>query len=216
MRSKEDAHDYRYFPEPDLLPLIVEDERIETLRKELPELPHEKRLRLMSGYGLTPYMAEVITSSRALGDYFEQPLKFCNDAKLAANWVMGEVLRLQKDKNIKVETLKVTPKRLGNLLGLVINNTISAQAAKKVFDLMEAQDKEPEAIVEEQGLKQISDTNALEKVVRDILEKNQAEVARYKAGEKKIMGFFVGEAMKLTKGKGNPKEINRLVSMMLG
>jgi aspartyl-tRNA(Asn)/glutamyl-tRNA(Gln) amidotransferase subunit B len=215
MRSKEDAHDYRYFPEPDLLPLIVEDERIETLRKGLPELPHEKRLRFMSGHGLTPYMAEVLTSSRAVADYYEQTLQFCNDAKLAANWVMGEVLRLQKDKNSMVETLKVTPKRLASLLILVSNNTISAQAAKKVFDLIEAHDKDPEVIVEEQGLKQISDTNALEKVVRDILDKNQAEVARYKAGEKKIMGFFVGEAMKLTKGKGNPKEINRLVSALL-
>jgi aspartyl-tRNA(Asn)/glutamyl-tRNA(Gln) amidotransferase subunit B len=215
MRSKEDAHDYRYFPEPDLPALIVEDERIETLRKGLPELPHEKRLRFMSAHGLTPYMAEILTSSRAVADYYEQTLQFCNDAKLAANWVMGEVLRLQKDKNSMVETLKVTPKRLASLLILVSNNTISAQAAKKVFDLIEAHDKDPEVIVEEQGLKQISDTNALEKVVRDILEKNQAEVARYKAGEKKIMGFFVGEAMKLTKGKGNPKEINRLVSAML-
>ena len=215
MRSKEDAHDYRYFPEPDLPALIVEDERIETLRKGLPELPHEKRLRFMSAHGLTPYMAEILTSSRAVADYYEQTLQFCNDAKLAANWVMGEVLRLQKDKNSMVEMLKVTPKRLASLLILVSNNTISAQAAKKVFDLIEAHDKDPEVIVEEQGLKQISDTNALEKVVRDILEKNQAEVARYKAGEKKIMGFFVGEAMKLTKGKGNPKEINRLVSAML-
>ena len=216
MRSKEDAHDYRYFPEPDLPALIVEDERIETLRKGLPELPHEKRLRFMSVHGLTPYMAEILASSRAVADYYEQTLQFCNDAKLAANWVMGEVLRLQKDKNTMVETLKVTPKRLASLLILVSNNTISAQAAKKVFDLIEAHDKDPEVIVEEQGLKQISDPSALEIVVRDILEKNQAEVARYKAGEKKIVGFFVGEAMKLTKGKGNPKEINRLVSAMLG
>jgi aspartyl-tRNA(Asn)/glutamyl-tRNA(Gln) amidotransferase subunit B len=216
MRSKEDAHDYRYFPEPDLPALIVEDERIETLRKGLPELPHEKRLRFMSVHGLTPYMAEILASSRAVADYYEQTLQFCNDAKLAANWVMGEVLRLQKDKNTMVETLKVTPKRLASLLILVSNNTISAQAAKKVFDLIEAHDKDPEVIVEEQGLKQISDPSALEIVVRDILEKNQAEVARYKAGEKKIVGFFVGEAMKLTKGKGNPKEIHRLVSAMLG
>jgi aspartyl/glutamyl-tRNA(Asn/Gln) amidotransferase, B subunit len=215
MRSKEDAHDYRYFPEPDLLPLIVEDARVETLKKGLPELPNEKRNRFISGYGLTPYMAEVLTAGRAVADYFEQTLQFCDDAKLAANWVMGEVLRLQKDKNILVETLKVTPKRLGNLLGLVSNSTISAQAAKKVFDLMEALDKDPEVIVEEQGLKQISDTGALEKVVRDILAKNPAEVARYKAGEKKIMGFFVGEAMKQTKGKGNPREINRLVLTLL-
>jgi aspartyl-tRNA(Asn)/glutamyl-tRNA(Gln) amidotransferase subunit B len=216
MRSKEDAHDYRYFPEPDLLPLTVEEDRIESLRKGLPELPHEKRLRLVSAHGLTPYMADVLTASRAVADYYEQTLQSCADAKLAANWVMGEVLRLQKDKNALVETLKITPLRLGKLLNLVSNDTISAQAAKKVFDLVEAHDKDPEVIIEEQGLKQVSDSNALEKVVRDVLEKNKAEAARYKAGEKKIMGFFVGEAMKLTKGKGNPKEINRLVSMVLG
>ncbi|MGB7569770.1 MAG: Asp-tRNA(Asn)/Glu-tRNA(Gln) amidotransferase subunit GatB [Chitinivibrionales bacterium] len=216
MRSKEDAHDYRYFPEPDLLPLIVEDARIETLKKGLPELPHEKRKRFMSGHGLTPYMAEILVSSRAVADYYEQTLQYSNDAKLAANWVMSEVLRLQKDKGAGVETLKVTPKRLGNLLCLVSKSTVSAQAAKKVFDLIEVQDKDPDVIVEEQGLKQISDTDALEKVVRDILAQNPAEVARYRAGEKKIVGFFVGEAMKLTKGKGNPREINRLVSTLLG
>ena len=129
---------------------------------------------------------------------------------------MSEVLRLQKDNGAGVETLKVTPKRLGNLLCLVSKSTVSAQAAKKVFDLIEVQDKDPDVIVEEQGLKQISDTDALEKVVRDILAQNPAEVARYRAGEKKIVGFFVGEAMKLTKGKGNPREINRLVSTLLG
>ena len=128
---------------------------------------------------------------------------------------MGEVLRLQKEKDALVETLNVTPKRLGELLTLVSTSVISAQTAKKVFDLIEEQDKDPDTIVDEQGLKQISDTGALEKIVRDIIEKSQGEVARYNAGELKLMGFFVGEAMKQTKGKGNPKEIHKLVSGML-
>lgn len=215
MRSKEDAHDYRYFPEPDLLPLIMDPARVETLEKELPELPHAKRQRFITDYGLTQYMAEVLAATRAVADYFERTMAFSKDPRLTANWVMGEVLRLQKEKDALVETLNVTPKRLGELLTLVSTSVISAQTAKKVFDLIEEQDKDPDTIVDEQGLKQISDTGALEKIVRDIIEKSQGEVARYNAGELKLMGFFVGEAMKQTKGKGNPKEIHKLVSGML-
>jgi aspartyl-tRNA(Asn)/glutamyl-tRNA(Gln) amidotransferase subunit B len=216
MRSKEDAHDYRYFPEPDLLPLVIEEAWIDSLKKSLPELPHEKQARFISLFGLTPYMAEVLSSSRDLALYFEETLSSCNDAKLAANWVMGEVLRLQKEKNIPVLSLTISPKRLGNLLALVINNTISAPAAKKVFDLVEATNKDPETIVEEQGLKQISNLQVLEDVANEIVAKNAGEVARYKAGEGKLMGFFVGEAMKATKGKGNPREISKLFSKILG
>lgn len=215
MRSKEDAHDYRYFPEPDLLPLIMDPAKVEALEKELPELPHAKRQRFITNYGLTPYMAEVLAATRAVADYFERTMGFSKDPRLTANWVMGEVLRLQKEKDALVETLNVTPKRLGELLTLVSTSVISAQAAKKVFDLIEEQDKDPDTIVDEQGLKQISDTGALEKIVRDIIETSQGEVARYRAGELKLMGFFVGEAMKQTKGKGNPKEIHKLVSGML-
>jgi aspartyl-tRNA(Asn)/glutamyl-tRNA(Gln) amidotransferase subunit B len=216
MRSKEDAHDYRYFPEPDLLPLVVEEAWIDALKKSLPELPHEKQARFISLFGLTPYMAEVLSSSRDLALYFEETLSSCNDAKLAANWVMGEVLRLHKEKNIPVLSLTISPKRLGNLLALVLNNTISANAAKKVFDLVETTNKDPETIVGEQGLKQISNLDVLEEVAHEIVAKNAGEVARYKAGEGKLMGFFVGEAMKATKGKGNPREISKLFSKLLG
>ena len=215
MRSKEDAHDYRYFPEPDLPALIVEESRVEALKKELPELPHEKRWRFIEALGLTPYMAEVLAASRPVADYFERTVSYSTAARLTANWVMGEVLRLQKEKNALVETLKVTPERLGRLLTLVSTNVISGQAAKKVFDLMEEHDKDPDIIVEEQSLKQISDTGALEKIVGDIIAKSPGEIARFKAGEQKLMGYFVGEAMKQTKGKGNPKEIHKLVSAML-
>jgi aspartyl-tRNA(Asn)/glutamyl-tRNA(Gln) amidotransferase subunit B len=216
MRSKEDAHDYRYFPEPDLLPVIVEDGWIEAIKKDMPELPQRKRERFVNDHGVTPYMAEVLTQDRSIADYFEQTLTSCNDAKLAANWVMGEVLRVTKEKKINVSQLTVTPLQLGQMLGLVLQGTISAKAAKKVFDQIESTGKDPEAIVEELGLRQISDTGELDKIVREIVEKSAKEVERYKAGEKKLMGFFVGEVMKTTKGKGNPREINKIVSGLLG
>jgi aspartyl-tRNA(Asn)/glutamyl-tRNA(Gln) amidotransferase subunit B len=215
MRSKEDAHDYRYFPEPDLLPLVVDPDWIGKIKKDMPELPAQKRGRFIASYGITPYMAEVLCSDRAIADYYEQALTSCGDAKLLANWVMGEALRVTKEKKISVTALKATPKRLGKLLGLVSQGVISANAAKKVFDLIEATDKDPEIIVEEQGLRQISDTGELEKIVAEIVAKNAKEAARFKAGETKLIGFFVGEVMKATKGKGNPKEINKLVSSLL-
>jgi len=220
MRSKEDAHDYRYFPEPDLLPLVVESDWIETIKKDMPELPAQKRERFISKYGITPYMAEVVTSSLATSNYVEATLdnfhpESSKDNLFAANWIMVESLRVVKEKKIDINQLKVTPQRLAKLLDLVRNNALSANAAKKVFDLMESTDKDPEIIVEEQGLRQISDTGELEKIVSDILAKHAKEAARFKAGETKLMGFFVGEVMKATKGKGNPKEINKLVSELI-
>ena len=156
-------------------------------------------------------MADVLTDSSGVARYFEETLLFTKDAKLAANWVMGEMLRLQKEKNVDLAVLRITPQRLGALLDLIANATISAQAGKKVFDLIEAQDREPGVIIEEQGLRQISDSSALENVVREIIEKCPGEVARFKGGEQKLVGFFVGQAMKATQGKGNPKEINKFV-----
>jgi aspartyl-tRNA(Asn)/glutamyl-tRNA(Gln) amidotransferase subunit B len=215
MRSKEDAHDYRYFPEPDLLPLVVDDTWIQTIGSAMPELPAAKRTRFVADHGITAYMAEVLTSERALSQYFEETLLFCKDAKLVANWVMGEVLRSTKEKKISVSSLKVTPQRLGQLLGLVVQGTVSANVAKKIFDIMEVQDKDPASVVAEQGLTQISDSGELEKIVKEVLAKNTNEAQRFKAGETKLMGFFVGRVMKATNGKGNPKEINRLVSGLL-
>jgi aspartyl-tRNA(Asn)/glutamyl-tRNA(Gln) amidotransferase subunit B len=194
---------------------VVGDEWIESIRKDMPELPAAKRGRFVASHGITPYMAEVLTLDRAVADYFEQTLSFCSDPRLAANWVMGEVLRVVKEKKTGVADLRVTPQRLGRLLGLVSQGTISANAAKKVFDIVEETGKDPAAVVEEQGLKQISDSGELEKTVRDIIEKSPKEAARYKAGETKLMGFFVGEVMKATRGKGNPREINKLVSALL-
>jgi aspartyl-tRNA(Asn)/glutamyl-tRNA(Gln) amidotransferase subunit B len=220
MRSKEDAHDYRYFPEPDLLPLVVDPEWIETIKKDMPELPRQKRERFISKYGITHYMAEVVTSSPATSTYVEALLdnfhpESSKDNLFATNWIMVESLRVVKEKKIDINQLKVTPQRLKKLLDLVRNNAISTNAAKKVFDLMEMSDKDPESIVEEQGLRQISDTGELEKIVSDVLAKNPKEAGRLKAGETKLMSFFVGQVMKATKGKGNPKEINGLVAKLL-
>ncbi len=215
MRSKEDAHDYRYFPEPDLLPLVVDDTWIETIASAMPELPVAKRARFVADYGITAYMAEVLTSERAISQYFEDTLSFCKDAKLVANWVMGEVLRVTKEKKISVASLKVMPRRLGQLLGLVAQATVSANVAKKIFDIMETQDKDPASVVAEQGLIQISDSGELEKIVKDILAKNAEAAQRLKAGETKLAGFFVGQVMRATNGKGNPKEINRLILSLL-
>lgn len=215
MRSKEDAHDYRYFPEPDLLPCMVEQSWIDDINKSMPELPAARRLRFVNSFDVTPYMAEVLTLDNATADYFEQTLEFCTDAKLAANWIMSEVLRVTKENKTDVRSILISPKNLGQLISLMQQNTISANAAKKVFEVMLNRNKSPESIVDELGLRQISDTTELEKTVKDILAKSQNEVARFKAGEIKLVGFFVGEAMKATKGKGNPKEISKLVNTFL-
>jgi aspartyl-tRNA(Asn)/glutamyl-tRNA(Gln) amidotransferase subunit B len=216
MRSKEEAHDYRYFPDPDLLPLVVDDAWIRRAAETMPELPARKRARFIADFGVTPYMADVLTLEAAIAKYFEETLAFCKDAKLVANWVMGEVLRFAKEKKISVASLSVTPQRLGALLGLVTQGALSANAAKRVFDIMETQDKDAAAVVAEQGLTQISDTGELSKIVKDVVAKNPKEAQRYKAGETKLVGFFVGQVMKATSGKGNPKEINKLVSELLG
>jgi aspartyl-tRNA(Asn)/glutamyl-tRNA(Gln) amidotransferase subunit B len=216
MRSKEDAHDYRYFPEPDLLPLIVDQSWIDAVKKNLPELPADKRRRFIESFGITPYMAEVLTQTPLTAAYFEQTLSFCKDTKLVANWIMGEVLHLTKENKADVTSIKVTPKRLGSLCNLIASNTISAKAAKTVFDCVETQDKDPELIVEEQGLKQISDTQELDRMVQEVIAKYPKEVERFKAGETKLESFFVGQVMKMTRGKGNPKEISKLVNALAG
>ncbi|HMD68974.1 MAG TPA: Asp-tRNA(Asn)/Glu-tRNA(Gln) amidotransferase subunit GatB [Chitinivibrionales bacterium] len=218
MRTKEEAHDYRYFPEPDLLPLVVEAAWIEKIKKDMPELPAQKRSRFIADFGVTAYMAEVLTLEPAVARYFEDTLAFCKDAKLAANWVMGEVLRIVKEKKIGIDRFKVSvaPMAFGRLLTLVSTGAISANAAKKVLDTMEGDGKDPDTIVKEQGLSQISDSAELSKVVIDIVEKNPKEAQRYRTGETKLAGFFVGQVMRATGGKGNPKEISRLVAELLG
>jgi len=215
LRSKEDAHDYRYFPEPDLVPLLVDQSWVEKVKKTMPELPQERFERFISQYGLSSDHARVLTDARPVADYFEETVEKNADPRMTANWVMGEVLRICKEKKVEVTALRVTPKRLGELLQLVNDGDISAIAAKKILSRIEEDDKEPAALVDEMGLRQISDSGALEQTVKAIISRFPDEVTRFKAGEKKLMAFFMGQAMKATKGKGNPKEIRTLFSKLL-
>ncbi len=216
MRTKEDAHDYRYFPEPDLLPLIVSSEEIEKLRATLPELPDNRRERFISALGLQENAAEVLTSDRKIADFFETTLEHFADARQVANWIMVDLLRLMNDRKIDLQELNITPRRLGALLKQVENGAVNVKSAKKVLDLMQDRNQDPDTIIADEGMQQLSDTNELEKIVQSILDANPAEVERFKAGDKKLTGFFVGQAMRATKGSGNPKEINALLSKLIG
>ncbi len=209
MREKEDAHDYRYFPEPDLVPLIVKKSWIDKVKEMMPELPVVRFHRFKEQYNLNDEQAQVLTSGRYLADYFEETVSCCKDSRSAANWVMGEILRIGKEKKIEVNNLKITPGRLGSLLALVKDGTISPNAAKKVLAQVELKDMEPLSLVEYMGLKQISDTSILEETVKKILEQYPNEVKKYREGNKKLTSFFMGEAMKITRGKGNPREIKK-------
>jgi aspartyl-tRNA(Asn)/glutamyl-tRNA(Gln) amidotransferase subunit B len=216
MRSKEDAHDYRYFPDPDLVPLLVDGQRIEQQRAVLPELPAARRRRFEGRYGLAADTAEVLTSSRTLADYYEAVLAAGAEATIAANWVMVEVLRMVNELKTDPSALRLTPRRLAALLDEVGKGTVSAQAAKRVLEAVQAGDREPAAVIAEKGLAQISDAAVLEEAVRRVIGEHPREVERYRAGEKKIAGFFIGQAMKATGGRGNPKELRALVERLLG
>ncbi len=216
MRTKEDAHDYRYFPDPDLVPLMVPDSKIEEVRASMPELPVAKEIRFAKEYNLDNEAVMILTDSIALADYFEAVAKGCGDVKMASNWVMSDVLRILKEKQCKITDLKITAKRLSDLLALIKSDKISASAGKKVFNAIEEQDKEPSVLVDELGLAQVSDTGALEAVMVKIFADNPSEVERFKGGDKKLTAFFVGQAMKATQGKANPKEINVIIGKLLG
>ncbi|MCL2218277.1 MAG: Asp-tRNA(Asn)/Glu-tRNA(Gln) amidotransferase subunit GatB [Chitinispirillia bacterium] len=217
MRSKEDAHDYRYFPDPDLLPLVVETDWVEGVKKSLPELPGVRRRRFEDKYGISAYAAEVLTGSRALADYFEQCVDKCADAKTASNWVMTDIMRMMNDGKIESPfELKTTPERLGRLIKLINDGGVSAKAAKKVLDMMESEGKEPEAVVKEQGLSQVSDASALEAVVKQVVDAHPDEVQRYRGGDKKLTSFFMGQIMKASKGAANPKEVSAILNRLLG
>ncbi|MBI5178703.1 MAG: Asp-tRNA(Asn)/Glu-tRNA(Gln) amidotransferase subunit GatB [Nitrospinae bacterium] len=216
MRSKEEAHDYRYFPEPDLVPLHVDSEWVEESRRNLPELPDAKRERFVSSYGIPRYDAEVLTVDKKVADYFEETVKTGADPKTASNWIMTEVLRVLKDRGIGIEQSPVTSAMLAELLNLIKDGTISGKIAKDVFAEMEQSGKSPKVIVAEKGLVQITDEGAIEKQIEEILAINPEQVAGYKAGKTKLMGFFVGEVMKATKGKANPALVNKILKEKLG
>lgn len=214
MRSKEDAHDYRYFPEPDLPPLVLDPAWVEELKAGLPELPDARRARYVA-MGLTPYDAHVLTLERETAAFFETVAKG-RDAKMAANWVTGDFFaalnRLKRD----ISDPPVTAENLGKLLDLIADNTISGKIAKEVFEAMIETGKSPGEIVEERGLKQVTDTGAIEAAVADVLAKNVDKVAEYKSGKDKLFGFFVGQVMKAMQGKGNPALVNEVLKKQLG
>ncbi len=230
MRGKEEAHDYRYFPEPDLVPIMVEQKWIDEIRSSLPELPDIKRERFVSEYGLTEHDADLLVSEKALSDWFEEAVKLGGQPKAVSNWMMGDLMRLLNAENKSIEECPLTPKQLVGMLKLIENGTISGKIAKTVFEEMYKTTAEnigmadlrphgpeitAEAIVKEKGLVQISNTGEIEKVVDDIVSKYPKEVERFRSGEEKLIGFFVGQVMKLTKGKANPQMVNELFKKKL-
>ncbi|HVJ48145.1 Asp-tRNA(Asn)/Glu-tRNA(Gln) amidotransferase subunit GatB [Desulfitobacterium sp.] len=214
LRSKEDAHDYRYFPEPDLPPLVIGREWVERIRQTLPELPAARRERLRS-LDLSDYDAGVITNSKALSDFFDEALKSYGDVKNLANWTMGEYTRLLNAQGVSLEESPVKPQQLGELLDLIDQGTISGKIGKTVIEEMFASGKDPDVIVKEKGLAQISDEGALLKIVDEIIAKNPQSVEDYKAGKKQAIGFLVGQMMKATKGQANPGVVNNLLQERL-
>jgi len=215
MREKEEAHDYRYFPDPDLLPLVIDDAWINEVRSNLPELPDGKKKRFMEEYGLPEYDAGVLTSARELADYFEACLETFSKPKPVSNWIMGSLLALLNSEAKTINDSPVSAPNLAALLRLVDEDVISGKIAKTVFDEMAKTGKAPKHIVEEKGLVQMTDESVIEKVVSKVLEASPKEVEAYKNGKKKLMGFFVGQVMKETKGKANPKIVNTLLLKML-
>jgi len=211
MRSKEEAHDYRYFPDPDLVRLYIDDEWKARVKASIPELPDARKARYVSEYGLPSYDAEVITSSIKLADFFEESLNYTKDAKAVANWIMGDLLGYLNANNLELSDVKVTGKGLGEMIGLMEKGTISSKIAKTVFKAMLETGKAPQAIVEEQGLVQISDEGAIKAVVDQVVANNPQSVADFKAGKDKAVGFLVGQVMKETKGKANPGLVNKLI-----
>ena len=216
MRSKEEANDYRYFPDPDLLPLEIAEPFVDEVRETLPELPDEKKQRFMRDYALSVYDAALLTASRELADYYEAVVKAAGgEAKLCANWVMGELSAALNQDNKEVTRSPVTAAMLAGLLKRIIDNTISGKLAKEVFLAMWAGEGEADAVIEKKGLKQITDSSAIEKVIDAIMAANPQQLSDYRAGKDKLFAFFVGQVMKATQGKANPQQVNELLKRKL-
>ena len=214
MRSKEDAHDYRYFPDPDLLPLELQDDFIEKISLEIPELPDEKKKRFIDKFNLSAYEANILVSDKETSEYFEEVIKK-SDVKLATNWITGELFALLNNKNLEITQSPISAQNLSNLINLIQDGTISGKIAKTVFELMVDGDKDPKKIVEDKGLKQESDPKELEKIVLKIITTNKDKVEEYKSGKEKLFGFFVGQVMKHSGGKANPKLVNDILKEKL-
>jgi aspartyl-tRNA(Asn)/glutamyl-tRNA(Gln) amidotransferase subunit B len=215
MRSKEESHDYRYFPDPDLVPVEVAGSWVKDIRETIPELPDAMRARFISEYELSGKDTELLTAEKSTAEWFEEAVKLGGDPKTVSNWIMGELTKLLNEDNRDIEECLIRPAGLVALLGLIDKGTISGKIAKTVFEEMYKSGKEAPAIVEEKGLLQISDTGEIESIVDDIISKSPDEVERFKGGDQKLMGFFVGQVMKATKGKANPKIVNELIRKKL-
>ncbi|MBI5196424.1 MAG: Asp-tRNA(Asn)/Glu-tRNA(Gln) amidotransferase subunit GatB [Nitrospirae bacterium] len=211
MRSKEEAHDYRYFPEPDLVPVEVEPSWIERIKTQLVELPDSRLERFISQYGLPEHDAGLLTSERATAEWFEEAVKSGGDPKGVSNWIMGDLMRFLNEDNKQIEECALKPAQLAGLLKLIDSGVISGKIAKTVFEEMYKTGRDAEVIVKEKGLVQVSDESEIGKVVDEVLKNNQKELERFKAGDEKLLGFFVGQIMKITKGKANPKIVNELL-----
>ena len=216
MRTKEEANDYRYFPDPDLLPLEISPALIEEVRETLPELPDAKRERFMREYGLDAYDSGVLTASRAMADYFEAVAARCADAKLAGNWVMGGLAGALNKAGLDVAEAPVSPVMLGTLLQRIKDNTLSGKIAKEVFEAMWNGEGEADAVIERRGLKQLTDRSAIEAMIDEIIAANPSQVQQYRAGKEQLIGFFVGQVMKASKGQANPQMANELLREKLG
>jgi aspartyl-tRNA(Asn)/glutamyl-tRNA(Gln) amidotransferase subunit B len=215
MRSKEEANDYRYFPDPDLLPLAISEQEIEALRAELPELPWAKRARLQEDYGLSDYDAGVLTATRALADFFETVARATDDAKLSANWVMGELAGALNRDGLDIGRSRVDADALAGLLRRIGDDTISGKIAKEVFEAMWAGEGDADTIIEARGLKQITDAGEIEAIVEQVLADNPGQLEQYRGGKDKLFGFFVGQVMKATRGKANPAQVNQVLRTKL-
>ncbi|KUJ75850.1 glutamyl-tRNA amidotransferase [Thiomicrospira sp. XS5] len=215
MREKEEANDYRYFPCPDLLPVVISDEDIESIRAEMPELPEAKRQRYVADFGLSDYDAAFLTGSRAMAEYFEAVLAETNEPKVSANWVMGELSKALNQNDMDIADSPVSAAQLAGLIARIQDQTISGKIAKQVFDAIWAGEGDADAIIEQKGLKQITDSSAIEAMVDDVLANNPSQVEAYKGGQEKMFGFFVGQVMKASQGQANPAQVNQILKEKL-
>jgi aspartyl-tRNA(Asn)/glutamyl-tRNA(Gln) amidotransferase subunit B len=216
MRTKEEAHDYRYFPEPDLVPIMAGEDLIREIKTSLPELPDTKEERFMTEYGLPEYDADQLAAERSTADWFEETVKAGGKPKTVANWMMGELMRLLNEENRSIEECPIRPAQLAEMIKLVDDGTISGKIAKSIFEEMYGTGKSAGEIVREKGLTQISDSGVIEKAVDEVISKHPGEAERFRGGDEKLIGFFVGQVMKATKGKANPQMVNELLKKKLG
>ena len=215
MRSKEYANDYRYFPEPDLLPVVLTEDFIKSVKDLMPELSEEKEKRFIKEYKLSDYDANVLSVDPNLSNFFEEVVVRSRNPKLAANWIMGELSAFLNKENLSILETKVDSINLGNLLSRIEDSTISGKIAKEIFEEMWNSKKSPDEIIEEKGLKQVTDSSEIEKVINQVLEQNQSQLEQYKSGKVKLFGFFVGQVMKASRGKANPEQVNKLLEERL-